>query len=118
MPRASTPGEVQVPRFAPAAGTDEIQVRYFRATRSAQDKTVCYFRQEFSTAGTSLSAPVEVAEQVSVGTSMTALIVNVLNNGQLFQVQSNFIPRFRFAAASAAGTLQLREVHVQNTRRD
>jgi prepilin-type N-terminal cleavage/methylation domain-containing protein len=108
----------QVPRFAPAGSSDEIQVRYFRATRSAQDKTICYFRQEFSSAGVSLAAPVEVAEQVSVGTSMTALIVSVLNNGQRFQVQSNFIPRFRFAAASAAGTLQMREVRVQNTRRD
>jgi hypothetical protein len=53
-----------------------------------------------------------------VGTSITALMLTGLNNGMLFRVQSNFIPRYRFASASAAGTLQLREVRVQNMRRD
>jgi prepilin-type N-terminal cleavage/methylation domain-containing protein len=114
----TTLNNVQVPRFAPASGSDEIQVRYYRGPRSALDNTVCYFRREYSAAGAALAEPVEIAEQVKVGTSITALILTGLNNGQLFRVQSNFIPRFRLANASAAGTLQLREVRVQNLRRD
>jgi hypothetical protein len=109
---------VQCARFAPASGSDEIQVRYFRATRSAQDHTLCYFRQEFSSTGTALAPPVETAEQVNLDGATTNLVIIPLNNGTTFQIQSNFTPRFRLSGETPAGTTQLREVRVQNTRRD
>jgi hypothetical protein len=111
-------GGMLVPRFAPATGSDEIQVRYYRAQRSPQDSSMCYFRREYSPSGVALSPAVEVAEMVSMGNSITSLIVTGLENGKLFRIQSNFTPGFRRGGATSAGTVQVREVRVQNARRD
>lgn len=112
-----------VTRFAPGAGTGEIQVRYYRGPRSASDATVCFFRREYpSNSNTAISPPREIAEKIVDGTSSTALLVSGYSvgttQGMRYRVQSSFTPRYRSQNTSTAGTEQYVEVTLRNPRRD
>jgi prepilin-type N-terminal cleavage/methylation domain-containing protein len=109
----------QVARYAPkTAASDEIQVRYSRGPRSAQDPTVCYFRREYTSAGAPLAPAVEIAEQVVFNGSTTSLTVDGLNNGTLYRLQSAFAARFSSSNTSTTATNQMLEVALLNERRD
>ena len=111
-------------RFAPAAaGTGEIQVRYFRGTRSASDNTVCFFRGEYpSNSNTANSPPREIAEKVVSSTSSTIMLVSGSSvgttQGMRYRIQSSFTPKYRSRNTSTAGTEQYVEVTLRNPRRD
>ena len=113
-----------VPRFAPAAaGTGEIQVRYFRGSRSAADSTVCFFRGEYpSNSNTANSPPREIAESVVDSASSTVLLVSGYSVGTTagarYRIQSSFTPKYRSQNTSTAGTEQYVEVTLRNPRRD
>ena len=115
----TTVGSTQTSRFAPvSAGNGEIQIRYYRGLRSAQDRSVCYFRAEYP-AGSSvvLSPPKEIAERVVDSLSTTGLTVIGSQNGKYFRLQSNFTPQYGLYR-SVAGTDQFVEVSLRGTRRD
>ena len=113
-----------VTRFAPAAaGTGEIQVRYFRGPRSASDRTVCFFRGEYpSNSNAANFPPREIAEKVVDDTSSTALLLSGYGvgttQGMRYRVQSSFTPKYRSKNTSTAGTEQYVEVTLRNPRRD
>lgn len=109
----------QIARYAPKAATsDEIQVRYYRGPRSAQDPTVCYFRREYTSTGVALAPAVEVAEQVIFNGSTTSLTIDGLNNGTLYRLQSAFAAKFSASNTSTAPQNQLLEIALLNERRD
>ena len=113
-----------VTRFAPtAAGSGEIQVRYYRGPRSAGDRTVCFFRGEYpSNASTPISIPREIAEKVVDGASATALLVSGYSvgtkQGMRYRVRSSFTPKYRTAGRTTVGSEQSVEVTLRNPRRD
>ena len=108
-----------VTRFAPStAGTGEIQVRYYRAARSANDPTICYFRAEYPSGSSSASSTVEIAERISDNLSTTTLLISARNNGQVFQLQSSFTPTYRRLGETSAPTTGVLEVSTRNPRRD
>lgn len=108
-----------VPRFAPsAAGTGELQVRYYRGVRSGSDATPCFFRSEYPSGSSTASSTVEIAERISDDLSTTALLVSARNSGQVFQLQSSFTPTFRRQNVSSGGTTGIIEVSTRNPRRD
>ena len=112
-----------VTRFAPAAGTGEIQVRYYRGTRSAADATVCFFRREYpSNSNTPVSAPREIAEKIVDGASSTTLLLSGYSvgttQGMRYRVQSSYTSRYRSRNTTTAGTEQYVEVTLRNPRRD
>ena len=115
----TTVGSAQTTRFAPAsAGNGEIQIRYYRGQRSAQDKTVCYFRGEYpSNSNTALYPPKEVAERVVDTLSTTGLTVIGSQNGKYFRLQSNFKPQYGLYS-SVSGTDQFVDVSLRGARRD
>ena len=119
-------GSLQTPRFAPAAGNNEIEVRYYRGPRSAHDHTVCFFRAEYL-AGSNVpnSVPREIAERVARSESITTLIVTAPNlatsdpgYGKTFMVQSNFTPKYGRLNGTTPGTGQCVKVLLRNARRD
>lgn len=108
-----------VTRFTPSsAGNGEITVRYYRAARSANDPTVCYFRAEYPSGSVTESSIVEIAERISDNLSTTTLLITARNNGQVFQLQSSFTPTYRRTGAISAPTTGILEVSVRNPRRD
>ena len=113
-----------VTRFAPAASsTGEIQVRYFRGTRSASDNTVCFFRGEYpSNSNTANFAPREIAERIVSSASSTIMLVSGYSvgttQGMRYRIQSSFTPKYRSQNTSTAGTEQYVEVTLRNPRRD
>ena len=113
-----------VPRFAPAgAGTGEIQVRYFRGTRSASDNTVCFFRGEYPPGSSTPNFPPrEIAEKIVDGASTTALLVSGSSvgttPGMRYRIQSSFTSKYRARNNTTAGTEQYVEVTLRNPRRD
>ena len=113
-----------VTRFAPAASsTGEIQVRYYRGTRSASDGTVCFFRREYLPgSNTPISGPREIAERIVDSTSSTALFISGYSvgttAGMRYRIQSSFTPKYRSQNVSTAGTEQYVEVTLRNPRRD
>ncbi len=112
-------GGKNVTRFAPStAGTGEIQVRYYRAVRSASDPTMCYFRAEYPSGSTTTSSVVEIAERISDNLSTTTLLISARNKGQVFQLQSSFTPTYRRTGATSAPTTGILEVSARNPRRD
>ena len=121
---ATTINSRLVPRFAPAAaGTGEIQVRYFRGPRSASDRTVCFFRQEYpSNSNTPNSSPREIAEKIVDNTSTTMILVSGYSvgtaAGMRYRIQSSYTPNYRSRNTSTAGTEQYVEVTLRNSRRD
>ncbi len=113
-------------RFAPASvGTGEIQVRYSRGPRSAVDSTICFFRGEYPTDSSTPFAPIrEIANQAVKGDVSTNLIVTVPNlpitdsgYGKTFQLESNFVPRYRRNEFSTS-TSQHVLLRLRNDRRD
>ena len=114
----------QVTRFAPSAsGNGEIQVRYFRDTRSATDTTVCFFRQEYPGNSNTPNFPKkDIAERIVDPNSSTTLIVSGYSvgsrTGMRYRIQSSFTPRFRKGTTSTSGTEQYVEVTLRNPRRD
>ena len=111
-------------RFAPtASGSGEIQVRYFRGTRSASDATTCFFRAEYPAGSNTPNFPKQdIAERIVDSTSSTILVVNGYSVGSTpgmrYRIQSSFTPRLRRANNSTAGTEQYVEVTLRNPRRD
>jgi hypothetical protein len=107
-----------VTRFAPVSGgSGEIQVRYYRAPRSAGGP-VCFFRAEYPSGATSPSQTREIAERVVDELSTTSLFVTGKNDGLIFQLQSNFKPRYRSRGETTVGTEAFAEVTLRNPRRD
>lgn len=120
-------GSIQSPRFAPvAAGSGEIQVRYYRGPRSGTDPTVCFFRAEHPSASNTPNSPArEIAERVIVGSSVTSLIITAPNlavtdpnYGRSFEIKSNFTPKYGRSTIAAASTDQYVAVFLRNMRRD
>ena len=108
-----------VTRFAPsAAGSGEIQVRYYRAVRSIYDSTPCFFRSEYPSGAATPSSTVEIAERVSDSLSTTTLLISGRNSGQVFQLQSSFTPTYRLQNATSAASNGVLEVSTRNPRRD
>ena len=115
----TTVSNKNVTRFAPAAaGTGEIQVRYYRGARSAGDSTVCFFRAEYPSGSATASSTVEIAERISDSLSNTTLLISARNNGQVFQLQSSFTPTYRRTGETSAPTTGVLEVSARNPRRD
>ncbi len=120
----TTVNSTKAPRYAPAAvGAGEIQVRYFRGPRSANDATICYFRGEYPVgSNTPIFPPREIAEQIVDSSSTTALIVDGYSKGSIpgmrYRLQSSFTPRYRRSNNSTAGTQQYVNVSLRNLRRD
>lgn len=116
----TTVASKSVTRFAaPAVGTGEIQVRYYRGPRSNQDATVCYFRSENSTAtGNAVLSTREIAERISDNLSSTTLAVTGRNNGQIFRLQTTFTSRYRYGNGNTTGTDAFVDVSTRNVRRD
>jgi hypothetical protein len=120
----TTINSVPTPRFAPAAaGTGEIQVRYFRGPRSASDSTVCFFRGEYpSNSNTANFPPRDIAERVVNNTSSTVLLASGYSvgatQGMRYRLQSSFTPKYRSRNTSTAGTEQYVEITLRNLRRD
>ena len=121
---ATTVNSKPATRFTPAAsGNGEIQVRYFRGTRSASDNTVCFFRTEYPVASNTPNFPKkDIAERIADTTSSTILLVSGYSVGSTpglrYRIQSSFTPRFRRMNTSTAGTEQYVEVSLRNPRRD
>ena len=121
---ATTVSSKPATRFAPtASGNGEIQVRYFRGTRSATDATTCFFRAEYPAASNTPNFPKkDIAERIVDSSSSTILVVNGYSVGSTpgmrYRIQSSFTPRFRRANAANAGTEQYVEVTLRNPRRD
>ena len=108
-----------VTRFAPAAaGTGEIQVRYYRGVRSARDPALCFFRAEYPSGSATASSTVEIAERISDNLSTTTLLIGARSNGQVFQLQSSFTPTYRRTGETAGPTTGIVEVSARNPRRD
>jgi hypothetical protein len=115
----STLNGKRITRFAPAgAGDGEIEVRYYRGTRSTTDGSICFFRSEYASGATTPSQVREIAERISDNTSTTSLTVTGKNDGLIFRMQSTFTPRYRFTGATTAGTETFVEVSCRNARRD
>jgi hypothetical protein len=109
----------RVTRFTPASvGDGEIEVRYYRGTRSTTDGTVSFFRAEYASGATTPIQVREIAERISDNTSTTSLTVTGKNDGLIFRLQSSFTPRYRFTGATTAGTETFVEVSCRNARRD
>jgi hypothetical protein len=116
---ALTGGSNPSARYAPvAAGSGEIQVRYFRGARSATDATPCFFRGEYPPGSATASLLEEIAERVIDPISSTRLLLSGRANGTVFRLQSGFIPRFKRLNPSGLGTEQFVEVTLRNVRRD
>lgn len=112
-------GGKRVTRFTPStAGTGELQVRYYRGVRSANDSTLCFFRAEYPSGSATASSRVEIAERISDDLSTTTLLISARNGGQVFQLQSSFTPTYRRSGVSAATTTGVLEVCTRNPRRD
>jgi hypothetical protein len=101
-------GTVRVPTYS-----GELEIRYLRKARSAQDPTLCYFRQEYDGGATPvLRSEEEIAERAeSVRLSITAL------NRSQFRVLTSFSPKWS-GEPRRAGTLQASVVKLLNARRD
>lgn len=112
-------GGKNVTLFAPpAAGTGEIQVRYYRGVRSASDATVCFFRAEYPSGSATASSIVEIAERISDNLSTTTLLISARSSGQVFRLQSAFTPTYRRQGETSAPTTGILEVSARNPRRD
>ena len=112
-------GGKNVTRFAPGtSGSGELEVRYFRGVRSANDATVCFFRAEYPPGATIASSTVEIAERISDNLSTTTLLVSARNGGQVFRLQSAFTPTYRRQGETSAGSTGILEVSTRNPRRD
>lgn len=120
-------GSVETTRFAPGnLGTGEVQVRYYRAPRSASDPTACYFRAEYPPGATAPHfAPEEIAERIVTRGDPVTLQVEVPNfpvsdarYGKVFKIKSAFTPQFRRVGAIALPAEQALTVLLRNGRRD
>ena len=87
-----------------------LEVRYVKKARSAQDPTICYFRQEYE--GGTLRAERDIAENVD---SARLTVQAVLPRS--FRILSSFASKWSFEAARA-GTRQFSTVQLLNQRRD
>lgn len=88
----------------------ELEVRYLKKARSAQDPTTCYFRQEYE-AGT-LRLEQEIAEDAETG-KLSVLAVSA----RRFQILTSFGPKWT-GEATRLGTRQFSTVQLLNPRRD
>ncbi len=117
----TTVGSALTTRFAPTAtSSGEIQVRYYRGTRSAQDSTVCFFRAEYPTTSNTPNFTQEIAERIVDGTStITLKVFATTTNGQptVFRLQSSFNSEYTINRTTA-GTEETVVVANRNTRRD
>lgn len=115
----TTVGGKRVTRFAPvSAGNGEIQVRYYRAPRSASDATPCFFRSEYAPGSSITTSTKEIVEKFADTASTTFFKVCAKNSGKVFKLQSSFSPRYRFAGETTAGSEEYVEVTCRNPRRD
>jgi hypothetical protein len=108
-------------RFAPTtAGSGEIQVRYYRGPRSAQDGTICFFRGEYPTTSNVPLSTTEIAERVVEGpwiTDLTVFATTVAPEPTVFRLRSKFPSRYG-RTRSSAGTEHYVVVTPRNLRRD
>ena len=120
-------GSVETTRFSPAnLGNGEIQVRYYRAARSASDPTLCYFRAEYKPEAVAPNfAPQEIAEPAARDGEPITVVVEAPSlpdadprYGKVFRVKSTFAPRFRRSASSQPDAQQYLTVVLRNPRRD
>lgn len=101
-------GTTRVPKYP-----GQLEVRYLKKARSAQDPTLCYFRQEYDGGATpTLRSQMEIAEKVE----MEKLTV-VATNQRQFSIITSFSPRWS-GEAKRAGTVQFSAVSLLNPRRD
>jgi hypothetical protein len=100
-------GTTRVPRFP-----GKLEVRYLRRARSAQDATLCYFRQEYDGSPGVLRSEQEIAEKVQ-----TEKVTIQALAPQRFRVVTSFTPRWS-GEAKRAGTVQFAQVTILNPRRD
>ena len=118
---ATTIGSTQAPRYAPVGTSNgEIQVRYFRAARSAADGSICYFRAEYPSSSNTPNITKEIANRISDNISTTTLTVFVTtpaSGRSVYRVQSGFTPRYS-ALSSTSGTREVVGITSRNQRRD
>lgn len=87
-----------------------LEVRYVKKPRSAQDPTICFFRQEYE--GTTLRSERDIAENVD-----TARLTIQAVDPRRFRVLSSFASKWSHEAARA-GSRQFSTVQLFNQRRD
>lgn len=87
-----------------------LEVRYVKKARSAQDPTICYFRQEYE--GTTLRSERDVAENVD-----SAQLTIQAVTPRTFRILTSFASKWSLEAARL-GTRQYSTVHLLNQRRD
>jgi hypothetical protein len=101
-------GSMRVPNYS-----GELEIRYLKRSRSVQDPTICYFRQEYDGGATPvLRSEMEIAEKAD----STRLTITALTRSD-FRVVTSFSPR-RLGEARRGGTLQASVVKLSNARRD
>jgi type II secretory pathway pseudopilin PulG len=120
-------GSVETTRFAPASlGSGEVQVRYHRGPRSAQDGTLCFFRSEYQPgSSTAHFPPEEIAERLSargeplkITIAAPLLPVSDKGHGRIFTLVAVVQPRFSRRASTGSEHTQQLTVSLRNPRRD
>ncbi len=115
----TTVNDKAVTRFTPiAAGTGELQIRYYTGQRSNKDATQCLLRSEYPSGATSPSSTRDIAEKITDSTSTTSIVISGANGGQTIRLQSSFTPRFRLKGASPTSATTVVDVNPRNPRRD
>ncbi len=101
-------GTSRVPKYP-----GKVEVRYLKKVRSAQDPTICYFRQEYDGGATPvLRSEQEIAEK-ALGEKLIVAPVDPQN----FRIVTSFSPRWS-GEAKRAGTVQFAVISLLNKRRD
>jgi len=101
-------GTTRVPRYP-----GELEIRYVKKARSAQDPTVCYFRREFDGgAAMILRSEIDIAEKVT-NENLTISSLDL----KRFRIITNFRPQWTGEARRSA-TQQIATVKVLNIRKD
>jgi hypothetical protein len=88
----------------------EVEVRYLKKARSAQDPTISYFRQEYE-AGT-LRLERDIAEKVN----NQSLVIQAVDERR-FRIFTSFAPKWS-GEANRTGTRQYAAIQLLNKRRD
>jgi prepilin-type N-terminal cleavage/methylation domain-containing protein len=101
-------GTVRTPKYP-----SELEVRYVKKARSAQDPTLCYFRREYEGgAAMILRSDVDIAQNAT----NEKLTISALDLKR-FRIITNFKPKWS-GDSRRAGTQQIATVKVLNIRKD
>lgn len=120
-------GGVETTRFSPVnLGSDQVEVRYYRAPRSRADSTICYFRAEHLPGNARPNfAPEELASWTTEGGGPVTLTIQApdlppadVRYGKLFLVKTSFEPQFQRCGIGTPPAEQRLTVLLRNGRRD